>query len=1267
VTGLSVLAVQASILFSLLTGSSVIQSVTLISLQGNLNTGTANISFATPTESVVGESRFYDNGFTAAILTNGTPCTGGSYIGPDIYGAFRHSRVGGAPATFGSFRYSFADEILLTAGSTTAAEELDYMYVFKQADFANGLDKGSIGFSSSACFAVTSLTYNADTKSMRAVIQNNGIWYISEAEDPVLKGNIRSINLTNAANSLWAAWTPLTGIPASFSISGSQMTNIAAVGVYGHLTKATNGTAFLTKLASINIDGFRLIAPSQMLDQTITFPNPETQVSTNTVMLSATASSGLPVTYGVVSGPASLNGNSVTFTGSGSVTLSANQSGDGSWNSAPQTNVTFNVIKATATVTLSGTNQTYNGTTRTVTATTVPAGKTVDITYDGSVTAPFTAGSYEVVATMNDLMYQGGATGTLVIVNAGAVDVSTYSMDIRDVWTNGTVRFPGTEMRVGRLTTNNFSAGIMAFELPDLNGASILSANLKFQVSSKVGTMTSNNHCNVNIEAIRSAPMGSMIVSNDFMGIGLRAGEISIQDDVAFWSNSIPHDYRTTSTTSAALGLWLSQQYTNVGISGLVFLRLAPDQDPTANYYYSIPTDSISLTIITDGNTDPVRGFGNTVSARIGANQFSWTLDQNVEWGRFIDGQPWVVMPNSGSLLLVSASPARSNNVSCYYYINSTNSGATNADINITVKNPPFDHTFDTNTQRYVDNTNGVFGWDSRKSDLSASPKYNPSLGWDGTNKLSLSAGDSITTAKSTVQDLMLSRSSPLDAVAVLTVLTNVPPDDAFRPGVIRSGTDRTSPEILRYSSLIDLAPYLISNPVGTADLRGTNVSRLDAEYTRSKIKACLPGPGLINTGYSTSEGANAHYNNYAYPTALSGDNYGATIGNYMGYLAIGSLADWLTEDERRVCRIRYIQRAIDSYSAVKAGLCLEEGGGILPGYSTLIITAGVMLNHAGMKSVNNGVNGVKPWWIFVDYATSFHTDGVSSNDLTSGETQSDRLIALYNTSTNRSNLNKTNAQPIAAATASTMTMKTNFWWDGSRPIWNIVNLKFKIVSGTGAGPTIYVITDSITAGVTDNEKFRTSGTGSATLYIDDGNAFGYCYGGKVGVKPDWQNGIPDSTSVLAFSTTTSDPDDIRSDNAKWYWAVDGVIPRTSSSSYLGRQQSICTSPETEYASIHAGGMIGNLIALYALGQQNLYKGGVDKYLLNAGARPGYGEVLFAGSYLGAIGSGTTGSTLGALWNQEVLNAVGATFQYTDGTGGALDVPHTHAKMWYEP
>ena len=76
---------------------------------------------------------------------------------------------------------------------------------------------------------------------------------------------------------------------------------------------------------------------------------------------------------------------------------------------------TLMVNKAVAAVTLNNLSQTYNASSRPITATTMPGGLAVTFTYNGSTTPPTSAGSYTVVGTINDSNYQGTATGTLVI------------------------------------------------------------------------------------------------------------------------------------------------------------------------------------------------------------------------------------------------------------------------------------------------------------------------------------------------------------------------------------------------------------------------------------------------------------------------------------------------------------------------------------------------------------------------------------------------------------------------------------------------------------------------------------------------------------------------------------------------------------------------------------------------------------------------------------------------------------------------------------
>ena len=89
--------------------------------------------------------------------------------------------------------------------------------------------------------------------------------------------------------------------------------------------------------------------------------------------------------------------------------------------------VTVSIAKATATVTLGGLTAAYDGTPRSATATTLPSGRTVTFTYNGSATPPTSVGTYVVVATIADANYQGTATDTFTITAPVTWSVAAYA------------------------------------------------------------------------------------------------------------------------------------------------------------------------------------------------------------------------------------------------------------------------------------------------------------------------------------------------------------------------------------------------------------------------------------------------------------------------------------------------------------------------------------------------------------------------------------------------------------------------------------------------------------------------------------------------------------------------------------------------------------------------------------------------------------------------------------------------------------------------
>jgi len=158
-----------------------------------------------------------------------------------------------------------------------------------------------------------------------------------------------------------------------------------------------------------------LIAPPTGGPQTITFESPADRIlGAAPLTLSASASSGLPVNYTLVSGAATLAGAVLTPTGAGTVVVRATQPGGGSIFAAPPVERSFSVF----TVELTNLAQTYAAVARPVGFTSSRADFAANITYGGASAAPREVGSYPVSLSSADPLIAGAVTGTLVIAKA---------------------------------------------------------------------------------------------------------------------------------------------------------------------------------------------------------------------------------------------------------------------------------------------------------------------------------------------------------------------------------------------------------------------------------------------------------------------------------------------------------------------------------------------------------------------------------------------------------------------------------------------------------------------------------------------------------------------------------------------------------------------------------------------------------------------------------------------------------------------------------
>lgn len=271
------------------------------------------------------------------------------------------------------------------------------------------------------------------------------------------------------ATSGLAVTLAITG-PAT--LVGNTITLTGAAGTVSVTASQAGNGAFDAASSVIRSFAVTACAPL-MVAQTITFPViPNRGMCDGTFALAPTATSALPVTLSVVSGPASILDNVVTITGAGTVTVQATQAGNGSFASATPVTRTFVAAKCAATVTLDHLTKTFYGTPFNaldcVIATTTPAGLAVVITYNGSTNLPAAVGSYTVVATIVDANYAGSATGTFV-VSADARVAQTVSFG---------APLPNRVIGDAPFTLNPTSSSGKPADLAVLSGPATVSGNI---------------------------------------------------------------------------------------------------------------------------------------------------------------------------------------------------------------------------------------------------------------------------------------------------------------------------------------------------------------------------------------------------------------------------------------------------------------------------------------------------------------------------------------------------------------------------------------------------------------------------------------------------------------------------------------------------------------------------------------------------------------------------------------------------------------------
>ena len=222
---------------------------------------------------------------------------------------------------------------------------------------------------------VTTLTIPSITAGTHTYTAN----YLGDSNFSTLAFGTYTIVATNAApvaanQSVTVPFNTAGAITLNATGSGTLVYSVVATPTHGTLTgtapnltytptsgyagadsftfKANNGTD--SNIATVTIT---VQSAGGTASQTISFPALATPVTYGAaaMTLNATASSSLTVSY-MVSGPGALNGNTLSFTGQGTVTVTATQSGNATY--AAATPVSRSVVVNAAVLTVTASSQT---------------------------------------------------------------------------------------------------------------------------------------------------------------------------------------------------------------------------------------------------------------------------------------------------------------------------------------------------------------------------------------------------------------------------------------------------------------------------------------------------------------------------------------------------------------------------------------------------------------------------------------------------------------------------------------------------------------------------------------------------------------------------------------------------------------------------------------------------------------------------------------------------------------------------------------------
>ena len=311
----------------------------------------------------------------------------------------------------------FTTPINMTTSSEPAGVSISVTPSPVTGTAASAVTNGTIAISAAAGLSVQ--TVLLDVYGTAGSVVRSAVLSVHIGSQPPLAQTITfdAVPSLTVGSSAALAATASSGLPVTFgsptplicSVSGATVTGIAS-GVCTLVASQTGNAVYApAPLVTIHVN-------ITQEPQTISFNTPAQQAAGGLFALTATASSGLNVTY-ASSSPTicTISGASASLVGIGNCTITATQSGDTSYAAAAPVTATFPVAIGTETITFSAIATQYVGTVLTLTAT---ASSGLPISYTASPAGVCTVSG-------NSLSIIGAGTCTVAASQPGNALVSS--------------------------------------------------------------------------------------------------------------------------------------------------------------------------------------------------------------------------------------------------------------------------------------------------------------------------------------------------------------------------------------------------------------------------------------------------------------------------------------------------------------------------------------------------------------------------------------------------------------------------------------------------------------------------------------------------------------------------------------------------------------------------------------------------------------------------------------------------------------------------